>query len=155
MRYVGIDIGTKTGYAYTNDGKVRSELSGVADFTPRRHEGGGMRFLRFRRWLSMLIDDPVDTVVFYEEVAAHKGTHAAHAYGGFLAVLSEWCEERNVPYRGLPVGTIKKHATGIGNASKSKMLAAAFSKFGPVESEDAADALWTLSLGLKELNDDL
>tara|TARA_Y100001973_G_scaffold72399_1_gene105564 strand:+ start:2544 stop:3011 length:468 start_codon:yes stop_codon:yes gene_type:complete len=155
VRYIGIDIGTSCGYAWTDDGKVHSNLSGVADFTPRRHEGGGMRYLRFRRMLATLVDDPLSTVVFYEEVAAHKGTTAAHVYGGFLAVLSEWCEERSIPYRGLPVGSIKKHATGLGNASKAKMLASAFSTFGPVQSEDAADALWTLSLGLKELNDDL
>ena len=29
------------------------------------------------------------------------------------------------PYEGVPVGTIKKHATGKGNSGKSKMIAAA------------------------------
>lgn len=154
MRAIGLDLGTKTGYAYTSDGKVRAIHSGVADFKPRRHEGGGMRFLRFRRFLRELVYDPEDTVVFYEEVAAHKGTTAAHVYGGLLGVLCEFCESHSIPYRGLPVGSIKKHATGVGNAGKPMMLARASTAFGPVDSEDAADALWTLSLGLKELGDD-
>lgn len=153
MRVIGLDLGTKTGYAYTNDSKVRASHSGVADFSSRRHEGGGMRFLRFRRFLSELISDPEDTVVFFEEVAAHRGVHAAHAYGGFLGILSEFCEKNSIPYRGLPVGTIKKHATGSGNAGKPAMLARACTAFGHTDSEDAADALWTLSLGLRELGD--
>ena len=151
MRVIGLDLGTKTGYAYTNDNKVSAIHSGVADFSPRRHEGGGMRFLRFRKFLFELVDDPESTIVFYEEVAAHRGVHAAHIYGGLLGVLSEWCERNDVPYRGLPVGSIKKHATGKGNASKNDMLARASTVFGHVDSDDAADALWTLSLGLQEL----
>ncbi len=65
MRVIGLDLGTKTGYAYTNDSKVRASHSGVADFSPRRHEGGGMRFLRFRRFLCDLIDEPEDVVIFF------------------------------------------------------------------------------------------
>jgi len=155
MRVIGLDLGTKTGYAYTNDSKVRASHSGVADFSPRRHEGGGMRFLRFRRFLCDLIDEPEDVVIFFEEVAAqaHRSGNAAHIYGGFLGVLSEFCEGRSIPFRGLPIGTIKKHATGKGNAGKSAMLARACTAFGHTDSEDAADALWTLSLGLRELGD--
>ena len=157
MRVIGLDLGTKLGYAYTNDDRVRSRDSGVADFSPRRQEGGGMRFLRFRKFLGQLITDPDDTVIFYEEVApqAHRGGAAAHVFGGFLGVLSEFCEGSDppIPYRGIPIATIKRAATGKGNAGKAHVLAAAFSKFGPVESEDAADALWTLSCGLKELGD--
>ena len=154
MRVIGLDLGTKCGYAYTNDGKVRSIQSGVADFSPRRDEGGGMRFLRFRRWLSEFVHDPEDTIIFFESVVpqAHRGGTAAHVYGGFLGILSEFCESRSIPFRGLPVATIK-HATGSGRSGKPAMLGAAFTKFGPVDSEDAADALWTLSLGLKELGE--
>ena len=110
-----------------------------------------MRFLRWRKLMVDLIGDPDNAIVFYEEVAAHKGTTAAHVYGGFVAVLSEVCESSGVPYRGLPVGSVKKHATGRGNAGKPLMLAAACTAFGEIESEDQADALWGLSLGLHEL----
>ena len=53
------------------------------------------------------------------------GVDAAHAYGGFMAHLTAWCEHHNIPYAGVPVGTIKKHATGKGNASKDLMIGAA------------------------------
>lgn len=158
----GFDLGTKTGYAWTHTGKANASLSGHVDLKPRRHEGGGMRFLRFRKLLQELMPSPHDDeyIVFYEEVASHKGTAAAHIYGGLLGVLCEFCESRDIPYRGLPVGTIKKHATGRGNASKADMVARAHTVFGKpgsstemIYSDDQADALWTLSLGLKELNE--
>lgn len=121
-----------------------------------------MRFLRFRKFLVDLVGEPEDTVIFFEEVAAqaHRSGNAAHIYGGFLGVLSEFCESREIPFRGLPIGTIKKHATrspmcpaGRGNANKNDMIAHASRQFGRVESHDQADALWTLSLGLKEMNE--
>jgi len=156
MRVIGLDLGTKLGYAWTNDGKVRSRDSGVADFSPKRSEGGGMRFLRFRTFLAELVYEPAETVIFYELVApqAHRGGSAAHVFGGFLGVLSEFCEGSSppIPYQGIPIATIKREATGKGNSGKPLVLAAAFSKFGPVKSEDAADALWTLACGMKELN---
>ena len=34
------------------------------------------------------------------------------------ATLTAWCEHHQIPYQGVPVGTIKKHATGKGNAGK-------------------------------------
>ena len=71
----------------------------------------------------------------------HVGTDAAHVYGGLLAVLTSWGELRGVPYEGVPVGTIKRHATGKGNANKDSMIAAARSRgFDPTD-DNEADAL--------------
>ncbi len=55
-------------------------------------------------------------------IRRHLGTDAAHCYGGFLAVLSAWCEENNIPYQGVNVKTIKRFITGKGNASKSLFI---------------------------------
>lgn len=158
-RVIGLDLGTSCGYAWTDDGKVRGFHSGVYDLKPSRHEGGGMRFLRFQHRLVDLLQDRdggSDCIVFYEEVRRHMGTDAAHVYGGLLAMLQSECEEHGIPYRGIPVGTIKKRATGRGNASKEDMrcaATAAFSasdKWGLVD-ENQADALWVLQCGLDEL----
>ena len=62
--------------------------------------------------------------IFFEEVHRHLGVDAAHAYGGFLAHVTAWCEHHQIPYEGVPVGTIKRHATGKGNANKEAMVAA-------------------------------
>ena len=111
-------------------------------FRPSRFEGGGMRYLRFRAWLTEVsrLARGIDRVVF-EEVRAHAGTDAAHIYGGFLAHLTAWCEERELPYQGVPVGTIKRFATGKGNAGKDAMVAAIKARgFHPTD-DNEADAL--------------
>ena len=87
--------------------------SGVTQFRPGRFEGAGMAFLRFVKFLADLNRDagPFDAIVF-EEVRAHAGTLAARVYGGFLAHLTAWCERNAAPYLGVPVATVKRHATG-------------------------------------------
>ena len=141
---LAIDLGTTTGWALrTGDGQV---VSGTAAFRPGRFEGGGMRFLRFRGWLDeMASTSGMPTAIYFEEVRRHVGVDAAHVYGGLMATLSAWCEQRGVPYAGVPVGTIKKHATGKGNADKAAMIAAAKAcGFNPAD-DNEADALALLA----------
>jgi Holliday junction resolvasome RuvABC endonuclease subunit len=148
---LALDLGTHTGWALRGrDGTV---TSGTEHFAPRRFEGGGMRYLRFKRWLGEVKDaaEGLDAV-YFEEVRRHAGVDAAHAYGGFLAHLTAWCEQRQVPYQGVPVGTIKKHTTGLGNASKAAMVAAMEGLgFRPAD-DNEADALallhWALAQGV-------
>ncbi len=100
-----------------------------------------MRFVKFRQQLNDIhASSPVDMVVF-EEVRRHIGTDAAHVYGGLMAVLTEWCEVHKIPYEGVSVGTIKKFATGKGNADKKAMVEWAFGQgFSPID-DNEADAL--------------
>ena len=144
---LALDLGTTTGWALRHrDGTVSS---GTAAFKPQRFEGGGMRFLRFKRWLNELCSVSSDIhAVYFEEVRRHAGVDAAHAYGGFLGHLTAWCEQHNLPYQGVPVGTIKKHATGKGNAGKPEMIAAAQARgYAPID-DNEADALALLHWAL-------
>lgn len=137
---LALDLGTSTGWAlHTPDGRV---ISGTQSFKPGRFEGGGMRYLRFRRWLTELkaTQDALGAV-YFEEVRRHLGVDAAHAHGGFLATLTAWCEHHQLPYSGIAIGTIKKHATGRGNASKAEMIAAARARCHKPEDDNEADAL--------------
>ena len=112
---LALDLGTTTGWALrTHDGLI---TSGTVSFRPSRYDGGGMRYLRFTNWLTELdqLSGPI-AAIWYEEVRRHVGTDAAHVYGGLMATLTAWAELRGVPYQGVPVGTIKRHATGKGNA---------------------------------------
>jgi Holliday junction resolvasome RuvABC endonuclease subunit len=84
--------------------------------------------------------DGIDAV-YFEEVRRHLGVDAAHAYGGFMAHLTAWCEHHQIPYQGVPVGTIKKHATGKGNAGKDEMIAAAKARGNAPVDDNEADAL--------------
>jgi Holliday junction resolvasome RuvABC endonuclease subunit len=137
---LALDLGTTTGWALkTQDGNV---VSGAQSFKPGRFEGGGMRFLRFRRWLEELhVSAGPFGELHFEEVRRHAGVDAAHAYGGFLATLTAWCEHHEVPYSGVPVATIKKHATGKGNADKAAVIAAARALGHAPTDDNEADAL--------------
>ena len=142
---LALDLGTTTGWALRgSDGHI---TSGSEIFRPQRFEGGGMRFLRFKRWLTELkaVADGIDALHF-EEVRRHASTDAAHAYGGFLATLTAWCEHHQIPYQGVPVGTIKKHATGKGNADKTAMVAAVRALGHQPTDDNEADALALLHL---------
>ena len=137
---LALDLGTKTGWAVQPaTGPVQS---GTETFRPNRFEGGGMRYLRFTDWLVeiAMMTSGLHRVVF-EEVRRHAGTDAAHAYGGFLATLTGWCEQHEVPYQGVPVGTIKRFIAGKGNADKAAVIAAIRARgFNPAD-DNEADAL--------------
>ncbi|BBE50807.1 hypothetical protein OYT1_ch1250 [Ferriphaselus amnicola] len=146
---LALDLGTTTGWALMpRDGSI---TSGTESFKPHRFEGGGMRFLRFKRWLTEIkqTSDGIDAV-YFEEVRRHLGVDAAHAYGGFMAHLTAWCEHHQIPYQGVPVGTIKKHATGKGNASKDEMIAAMKSRGHSPADDNEADALALLHYALTQ-----
>ncbi|MEY3665612.1 MAG: hypothetical protein RLZZ153_1794 [Pseudomonadota bacterium] len=149
---LALDLGTTTGWALCSpDGAI---TSGTQSFRPQRFEGGGMRFLRFKRWLTELNAHAggIDSLHF-EEVRRHVSTDAAHAYGGFLATLTSWCEHHQIPYQGVPVGTIKKYATGKGNASKDEMITA-MRRLGHVPTDDnEADALAILHWASQSINE--
>ena len=137
---LALDLGTTTGWALrAADGLI---TSGTVSFRPSRYDGGGMRYVRFRAWLERLAADagPIGAIHF-EEVRRHVGTDAAHVFGGLLATLTAWAETSGVPYQGVPVGTIKRHATGKGNAPKEAMIAAARSRGFSPEDDNEADAI--------------
>ena len=100
---LALDLGSTTGWAIRNS-RCRI-LHGTAEFRPTRFEGGGMRYLRFVKWLDQTLEvtGGIDAV-YFEEVRRHIGTDAAHVYGGLLATLTAWCEEHSLPYQGVPVG---------------------------------------------------
>jgi hypothetical protein len=141
---LALDLGSRCGFAVLpRSGRI---TSGVMEFRPGRFEGAGMAFLRFERFLADAAEasGPFDAVVF-EEVRAHAGTIAAQVYGGFLAHLTAWCERAGAPYLGVPVSTIKRHATGKGNAPKGDVIAAMRTRgFVPVD-DNEADALALLA----------
>jgi hypothetical protein len=144
---LALDLGTNTGWAIRNlRGRI---VSGTAEFKPHRFEGGGMRYLRFERWLDETLRLAGDVeAVYFEAVRRHTGVDAAHAYGGFLAGLTAWCEEHAIAYQGVPVGTIKRFIAGKGNADKAAVIAAVRERgFTPADDNEAdaiAILLWAI-----------
>jgi len=149
MIRLAFDLGTYCGVAWSEKDDGSEVKYTCLNLSSKGHEGGGMRYLKFRQFLTTFV--PTPDVVYYELVARHKGTAAAHVYGGLQAVLMAWCEENNIPYTGIAVQTIKKHATGKGNASKDMMIEAARKEFGYEGSDDnEADAIWVLDCGMSQ-----
>ncbi|MDA0782396.1 MAG: hypothetical protein O2942_09065 [Proteobacteria bacterium] len=146
---LALDLGTNTGWAACDE--TGSTTSGTIHFKTNRFEGGGMRYLKFKRWLTEIKQslDGIDEV-YFEEVRRHLGVDAAHAYGGFMAHLTCWCEHHQIPYQGIPVGTIKRHIAGKGNANKQDVINAVKALgFNPID-DNEADSIALLNLILGE-----
>ncbi len=145
------------GFAFTETDKVVPAQTGTVNFSNKRHENGGMRFIRFKKFLEEITDGvslsggSAECVVFYEEVVYHRGADASHVYGGWIAILHSYCDERGIAYSGVPIGTIKKRATGSGRANKEDMVRASHREWGVSMTHDQADAAWTLQCGLDEI----
>jgi len=144
---LALDLGTATGWALRgHDGLITSD---TASFRPGRYDGGGMRYLRFTNWITELdrLGGPI-AGIWFEEVRRHLGTDAAHVYGGLMATLTSWAELRGVPYQGVPVGTIKRFATGKGNAAKAPVMeairACGFTPADDNEADALALLLWVI-----------
>lgn len=140
---LALDLGTKTGYALRQrDGKI---IHGTERFTPRASWSPGQKWQRYRAWLSGVIVQHHVTQIAYEDVFRHLGVDAAHAYGGYLAMLEMVADQHNVTLVAVGVGTIKKHWTGKGNAKKDEMIAEAKRRGFHPDTDNAADALAILS----------
>jgi len=139
---LALDLGARTGFALDTD----PVTFGAIDLSGTRFSGGGFRFVQFRRWLDETWMQYAFDEVAFEEVHRHAATAAAHAYGGYLATLQCFCEEKGIPYHSYGVGAIKKHATGQGNAKKEAMVAAAKALGFAVTDDNAADAIHILRL---------
>lgn len=143
MRILAIDPGTSCGWAIWDGGDVVH--AGVWDLSTNRFEGAGMRFVTFERVFRTALRGA--DLVAYEAVCGHKGVAAAHIYGGIVAHLQRIAQETGIPYTGIPVATVKRTATGKGNAKKDAMVAAANARWGLALTEtgggaDEADARW-------------
>lgn len=113
-----------------------------------------MRLIRLRAKLNEVLASGVDVVVY--EAARNAGPKLQGALvvqAEIQGVITLWCEDNMIEYRGYSPSEIKKHATGKGNAGKEQMIGAARLKWPDktVEDDNAADALWILDLAKKQL----
>ena len=147
MNILALDCGTKTGWASFADGRIES---GVQDFSLKRGESKGIRFLRFNTWLKAMAKLTNPQVVVYE-LAHFRGGHATEILVGMTTRIEEFCESNNIEYGSVHSATLKKFATGSGRANKEDMIKAAQVKYGKiVNSDDEADALLILAWAREE-----
>ena len=97
MRILTIDLGTHTGWAARVD--ACTVLSGVQHFTPRRFEGGGMRFLRFSSWLAEIARTVGSVQAVYANNVLEHVPDLVTLMGNCLKLLKTGGEFRiEVPY---------------------------------------------------------
>lgn len=156
MTVLALDLGSNMGWAVSESHQPVTPGNiafGTQHFNPKgRTEGAGMRYFRFQSWLNEMArsaSNPISAVYFEDVRARQPSVKADHAYGGFLATLTAWCEHHKIPYLGVYVGEIKKSATGKGNAKKEKMVFAAQMLGFDVSDDNAADAILLLKYALE------
>jgi hypothetical protein len=174
---LGIDLGTNCGYTFAfykpgvpvTPGLISPRHMGQWDLSAGSYDSGAIRFLRLRHFLAAAKPD----AVFYEDVkfdppginkinagaVLARVATASEFLGACKATTCCWCEEHNIPCTGFKIGTIKKRATGHGNANKEDMIKACNKLFGAsFETEgyettgvdNIADSSFVCLLGLEQ-----
>ena len=150
MTIVGFDLGTKTGYCVIYDsGDVRSGVWNLQE----RHGQHDMREITFQSLLAHLLADTKPRLVAYE-MPHLRGGAATAVLSGLVGILKAECQYRKISYTDFHTATLKKFATGKGNASKEEMVEAARIRWGKVFPEDEADARFVAALAQEEYGDD-
>lgn len=141
---VGLDLSlTATGVATP---------SGPCLVTPGKRRG--MERLQYIRERVLSLAGGAELVVI-EGYSYHSRSSRAHKLGelGGVVRLALW--EEGIPYLDVPPSSLKRFATGSGNASKGLVLVEAVKRLGyPGADDNEADALWLREIGRHILGQD-
>ena len=146
MKILAIDTGTYTGYA----NNYSLDSSGVWDNSLKKNDNKGIRYFRFENAFTAMLARGAELVV-YEQVMRHRGTAAAHVYGGMEAILIKQCYKHEIEYIPVPVGTWKKVVVGNGSSTPDVYRRFAQVNLGlKTDSYDEAAALCILEWAQRE-----
>lgn len=139
---LGLDLGTNCGYSYCylteGSSVVPEKLNmhiGQWDLSAGPYDSGALRFVRLRQFMSALKPDfvafedvrytPSDKLTrFNAHAILARAATSCEFFGAMKSTVCTWSEENHVPCGSFPIGTIKRRATGKGNANKSDMIKA-------------------------------
>src|SRR5690349_16369806 len=140
-RVVGLDLSiTATGVACC-DGTLTT-------WRPTAEGDERLRVLQLNLSHLLYVDPP--ELVVIEDLPTHA--HSAGITGMVHGVVRAVLLERNVPYALVAPASLKKYATGKGNAPKSEMRMQLYKRTGVDEPDDnAVDAAWLRHMGTDHL----
>lgn len=148
MRLVAFDLSLRaTGYAVadTEDDGGLVTRSGVIN--PPCMGVERLAFYQSRLWE---LAEGADLVVIEEYAFSAHAAHA-HELGELGGVVRLTLHKRGVRWLPMPIKTMKRYATGNGNARKEVVLTAAVRRLDYFDgSYDEADALWLLFMALDQ-----
>jgi len=158
MYILALDLAITTGYACK---APWGSESGVQKFELRHGESPGMRWIRFRKWIQELCQDRLlgqgncFDIIVYEQpiVGQQRSSDAANIAFNLSGKVQEFVAEYGGECVPVPIATLKKWATGRGNAGKPEMVAEAQRRHPEIEiiNHDHADALLLLDYAYAEL----
>ena len=139
---LAIDPGTKCGWALHDGARVVE--SGTWDLSLRRGDSRGMRYVYLRAKLNAIGSGYGVPDLVVVEQAHHRGGAATEYAYGVSTRVEEWCADFNAEHTTAHGATVKKFATGKGNAGKPAMVAAAEKRWPGHQCVDdnEADARW-------------
>lgn len=152
MRILALDLGTKTGWAFFDGEKVTSgtwQLMTPKEVTAMRKakldRSRDPRTWRLRENIKKML--PADLIIF-EDVQFSKTQLQAQMWGSLRGIV--WLFQNGMEIQAVPVGTLKKFATGKGNAQKEDLKRALT---GTIEAgilskmdDNEVDAYWLLQM---------
>lgn len=143
MIILSIDPGSSCGWAVGD--RVQIFASGVWQLAPGRGESPGMRYIRLRNYLNQIREAYPGLKLVVGEMAHQRGGAATEYAIGVTTHLQSWCTEKHIEYATAHSATVKRWATGKGNAKKPDMVAAGRARFKTTSLDDnEIDALWIL-----------
>ena len=122
---LALDCASVTGWANVGkDGRLIE--SGVQDFRKRRGESNGIMFLRFRKWLTGLVEAlPEKPSVLVYEQAHFRGGAATEICVGLQTRVQEVAAAFGIESAPVTTETLKLFACGHGRVGKDRMIEAA------------------------------
>jgi Holliday junction resolvasome RuvABC endonuclease subunit len=145
-RILSLDQASRTGWAFTPDLGHKIQSS-IIDLPTRGGLSRAKKHKAFYASLQARIIGSEPDLVTYEKpnLGQRMAFPAAMLLLGLAIQIEIVCDDLKVPYVPILNQSVKKFATGKGNAKKPEMVAAAVARGWTVRSDDEADALWQLA----------
>lgn len=151
MNILALDLGSTTGFAYGGgpmpvvNSKTWATARELRDMRARRLDRrGDIRIIRFFDWLTDLHAAAKFDAIVFEDVQFSSSTAQTQLWSSFRTTV--WLAFPNTLIEAVPVGTLKKYATGSGAADKNLMMWALRKQWPGLWTEElddnAVDAAW-------------
>jgi len=145
-KIIGIDLSlTSTGVCTYNEGVYNT-------FAIKTKLKGHLRYDHILSTIQEVLSDLEPEIAFIEGASYNsKSSSLDWIYGLSMLVRHNLCYRLGIPYKLIPPATLKKWATGKGNATKEKMIETCNENYGTsftLKDNDMCDAYLLVRWGL-------